>query len=477
MTSLALAAPNEAAADAGEQMARAGGSAVDAAIAAALVTMVNDVGIVSLDSGGFVTVQPATGEAYTVDGWMEMPGRERSPGDLPGRTWDVSTLYGGGVDITIGPGAVAVCGALPALGEAHRRDGTLPWREVVAPAIEVARGGFRISRTAHYYLVYVHDTIFGWDDESRAVLHEASGDLTTDLIVMPDLLRSLETIAAAGPRALHEGDLAEAISRDVLERGGLLSTTDLAAYSPVTRSPITTRLGPWALSTAPPPSVGGVCVTAMLRLLEGWRPDDTERMVAVQREVLSHRLEILDHSTDLESDAAAFLRGLESPSTAHVSAVDGDGVACALTVSSGYGSGMIARGTGIWLNNCLGEQELNPQGLYGTPPGTRLLSNMAPTVGHHDDGGVLAVGSPGAERITTAIAQVLAGFVAGMTLQEAVHHARVHVQRAGRPDEHVRREDEPTMYYGGVGAALLEPGGHLDAAGDPRRDGVVRIVR
>ena len=476
MTHLALAAPNEAAADAGEEMARAGGSAVDAAVAAALVTMVNEIGVVSLDSGGFVTVQPVEGAAYTVDGWMNMPGRGRSADDTAGSTWDVHTEYGGGVDITIGPGSVAVGGSLPALGEAHARDGRLPWRDVVGPAIEVAKHGFRIGRAARYYMEYVHESMFGWDDASRAVLHESGGELTTDLVVMPDLVRSLETIAEVGPRALHEGDLADAISTDVLDRGGLLGPADLASYTPVVRPSLATRLGPWRLSTTPPPSVGGVCVAAMLRHLEGWRPEDVERMVAVQRDVLGHRLEVFDHSPDLEGDAAAFLRGLESPSTAHVSAVDGDGVGCAVTISSGYGSGMIARGTGIWLNNCLGEQELNPQGLYATPPGTRLLSNMAPTVGHHDDGGVLAVGSPGAERITTAIVQVLACFVAGMSLQESVHHARVHVQRAGRPDEQVRREYEPTMYFGGVGAALCRADGHLVAAGDPRRDGAVRLV-
>ncbi len=476
MTPLALAAPNEAAADAGEQVARAGGSAVDATVAAALAAMVNEIGVVSLDSGGFVTVQPGEGAAYAVDGWMDMPGRECAAAD-PDATWDVHTEYGGGVDITIGPGSVAVGGSLPALGEAHQRDGRLPWRDVVAPAVEVARRGFRLGRAARYYLEYVHESMFGWDDASRAVLHESGGELTTDLIVMPDLIRTLEAIADGGPRALHDGDLAEAISRDVTDRGGLMGAADRHAYRPAVTPTLEARLGPWTLSTTVPPSVGGVCVAAMLRLLDGWRPEDVDRMVEVQRSVLGHRLEVLDHTDDLETDARSFLRGLESPSTAHVSAVDGDGVACAATISSGYGSGMIARGTGIWLNNCLGEQELNPQGLHGTPPGVRLLSNMAPTVGHRDDGSVLAVGSPGAERITTAIVQVLTCFVAGMTLQEAVHHARVHVHRAGRPDEHVRREDEPTMYFGGVGAALLEAGGHLVAAGDPRRDGAVRIVR
>jgi gamma-glutamyltranspeptidase/glutathione hydrolase len=480
MPDVAIAAPNEAAADAGEQVACAGGNAVDAALAAALVTMVNEVGLVSLSSGGFVTTQPPGGGApYTVDGWMDMPGRAGGPlghRELGGGTWDVHTEYGGGVDVTIGPGSVAAHGSVAAFEQAHRRDGLLPWREVVAPAIDVARGGFRLSAASRYYLEYVHDSIFGWDDASRAAVHDAQGELATDLIVVPHLADSLELIAAEGAAPLHTGDLARLISTDVLARGGILGPDDLAAYEPVTRPSLATRVGDWTLATTPPPSVGGVCVAAMLRLLDGWEPNDVERMVEVQRQVLGHRLEVLDHSTDLERDAARFL---DSGSTAHCSATDSDGRACAVTVSSGYFSGMIAQGTGIWLNNTLGEQELNARGLHGLAPGSRLLSNMAPTVGRHTDGSVLAIGSPGAGRIATAITQVLAGFVGGLTLQEAVHHPRVHVHDPGRPGEVVKRETEEglTMYYGGVGATLVRPDGHLIAAADPRREGAVRLVR
>src|SRR3954451_10662700 len=125
MPDVAIAAPNEGAADAGEQVARAGGNAVDAALAAALVTMVNEVGVVTLSSGGFVTVQPSgAGDAYTVDGWMDVPGRD---GLAQGGTWDITTQYGGGIAITIGPGSVAVHGAVAAMGEAQRRDGRLTW--------------------------------------------------------------------------------------------------------------------------------------------------------------------------------------------------------------------------------------------------------------------------------------------------------------------------------------------------------------
>jgi gamma-glutamyltranspeptidase/glutathione hydrolase len=488
MPDVAIAAPNEASADAGEQIARAGGNAIDAALAATLVTMVNELGIVSLSSGGFITVQPPNGDApQTVDGWMDMPGRNRA---LGGGTWDVHSEYGGGVTVTIGPGSVAAHGSVAAFGEAHRRWGSVPWRELVAPAIAVARDGFRLSSASRYYLEYVHDSIFGWDDESHAAVHDEDGEITTGHVVVPHLAGALELVAAEGPSALHTGDLARLISEDVLERGGILGPADLAAYRPVVRPSLVSSVGDWTFGTNPPPSVGGVCVAAMLRLLDDhphgeWDADDVAHLIRVQRAVLGHRLDVLDHSDDLERDARGFLdlvdrdhlAVLESGSTAHVSATDSDGGACSVTVSSGYSSGMIARGTGIWLNNCLGEQELNARGLHGLPPGTRLHSNMAPTVGRHVDGSSLAIGSPGADRITTAIVQALAGFVSGgLGLQQAINQPRVHVHRAGRPDEVVKVETDLTMYYGGVAATLRLADGHLVGAADPRRDGAIRLV-
>lgn len=484
---VAIAAPNAAAADAAAAIAAAGGNAVDAAIAASVVTMVNEVGIVSLSSGGFVTMQPADGSApVTVDGWMDMPGRVDAGRPAPTfghGTWDVHTPYGGGITITVGPGSVATHGAVAAFEQTHRRWGSLPWRELIAPAAEVARRGFALGAASRYYLEYVHDTIFGWDEASRLALHDASGRIRREPLMMSELADALDHLAEAGPRTMYEGDLAHAISDDVVARGGLLSRADLAAYTPVVRPSLRVDVGPWTLGTNPPPAVGGVCVAAMLRLIGERGIADREHLIAVQRRVLSERLDVFDHSDDLSRDAAAFLDlidrsglgVLESGSTAQVSATDTDGNACSITVSSGYGAGMIAAGTGIWLNNCLGEQELNPRGLHGLMPGTRLLSNMAPTVGHDRSGASIAIGSPGADRITTAIVQVLAGFLAGMDLQSAIDHPRIHLHRAGHRDEELRVEHEPSMYFGGVAATWRDSAGRLHAAADPRREGATRI--
>jgi len=504
--SVAVAAPNDSAAEAGARTAAAGGNAIDAALAAALVTMVNEVGIVSLSSGAFVTVLPPDGTSpQTVDGWVEMPGRTLGPDRIGGGTWDVTTAYGGGVTTAVGPGSVGSHGSLAAFGAVHARWGKVPWAEVVAPARETAVGGFALSSASRHYLEYAHRDIFGWDPVSRAVLHDDAGQLRgpDHLIVVPGLADSLEAIARNGAQEMYDGELGAAIADAVGAGGGLLTRADLAAYAPVTRPSLAVQVRDWELATSPPPSIGGVCIAAILRLLGdrphgAWSEADTALLVRVQHAVLRHRVDELDAATDVAAAAQAFLDEVdaaapfESGSTAHVSAVDVDGAACSVTVSSGYSSGMVAPGTGIWLNNCLGEPELNRHGLHAHPPGTRLLSNMAPTVGRTGDGRVLAAGSPGADRISTALAQVLAGFVGGTPLADAIDHPRLHVRvaRSAAETDLVQYEEglvlpetgiaslampARTMYFGGVSAALFEPVAGLSGAADPRRGGAVRV--
>ncbi|CAN5589469.1 gamma-glutamyltransferase [soil metagenome] len=507
---VAVAAPSEAAADAGRVVGDAGGNAVDAALAASLVTMVNEPGIVSLGSGAFITVQPAGGgRPVTVDGWVDMPGRGLAPERFGKGTWQVSTQYGGGVTMTIGPGSVATPGTPAAFAVVNQHWGQLPWGEVFGPAIAVAHGGFRLGTAARYYLEYVHDVVYGWDPVSQAVLHDATGALAPpdQAVVVPGLVETLEELAEEGPEVFYRGDLASAMADDVLERGGILTREDLAAYQPVTRPALQAEVGDWVLGTNPPPSVGGPAVAAMLSLLGdrprgAWTPDDIAALVRVESAVFAHRLQYLDPAEDLDGAVRRLLelassgdvRLLESPSTTHVSAADTDGTACAVTVSSGYGSGMLAAGTGIWLNNCLGEPELNAHGLHGLAPGTRLISRMAPTFARRNDGAVLALGSPGADRITTAIVQAMAGIAGGMSLRDAIDAPRAHVRidrRAATRSAVVDYEqgldlpelDLPTlamplhsMYFGGVTAAMYEPGVGLTGAADPRRTGAVAVT-
>ncbi len=339
--------------------------------------------------------------------------------------------------MTVGLGSVAVPGALAALDLAQRQFGRLPWRDVVWPAQEVARTGFPLGSAAGYYLPYVRDSAFAWDPATVQALQRADGGWvdTGDLMQIAGLGDTVRLIAEEGARTLYDGELASRVVADMSDRGGLVTADDLAAYQPLLRPALPVRTGSWELRTNPPPSIGGPVLAAMLTLL-GERPagvdaEDVAHLVAVQRRVLDHRRERLDVADDRTAAAYDLLRevgwaGAGSPSTAHVSVVDASGTACAITSSYGYGSGATVPGTGLWLNNCLGERELNRAA--PAAPGTRLASNMAPTVGRRDDGAVLAVGSPGADRITTALLQVLASVAHGATsLQAAVDQPRLHV--------------------------------------------------
>jgi gamma-glutamyltranspeptidase/glutathione hydrolase len=500
---VAVAASNSLAAGAALALAQAGGNAVDAALAAILVAMVCEPGICSPAGGAYVTVGPADGAvAVTFDGNVEMPGRGLPPEAFGRGLREVTTTYGGGLTTTVGHGSVATPGALAAIEQAHARYGHAPWREVVLPAAQAAREGFPLGAASAYYLGLVHDSVYGWHPDSRAALHDPAGNLLAAgaTVRIEHLADSLQLIADEGAAAFYRGDLAKAIAADMAAHGGLVTEADLAAYRCVERPALSVPYGSWRFATNPPPSIGGPVLAAMLILMEGrprgrWQPDDVTELAAVQEAVLRYRVDHLDTATDrraaaqqllalVEADGIAGLRG--PPSTVHVSVVDGQGRACAVTSSAGYGSGVMTPGTGLWLNNCLGEPELNRRGLHALPPGERLPSNMAPTVGRTAAGDVLAIGSPGADRITTALLQVLAGFAGGgLDLVAAIAHPRLHVSRsAGGPT--VEYEDDlalpplpwPTrsqgpasMYFGGVGAALRGADGALSAAADPRREG------
>jgi gamma-glutamyltranspeptidase/glutathione hydrolase len=501
--SVAVAAPNDLAAAAGRELAAGGGNAVDAALAAIVVAMTTEPGICSLPGGAYLTVQPADGPAVTIDANVTMPGRGLAvPRPAGSGCFDIHTEYGGGVTITIGHGTVATPGTPAGLALAHERYGRAPWADVLAPAVRAAADGFPLGAASTYYLRYVHEDLYGWHAPSHAALHDGDGGLLPEgaPVHVAGLADSLRQLAEEGVDALYQGDLGARIVTDVQANEGLLTREDLAHYRAVVREPVLVDVAGWRVATNPPPAVGGVTLGAMLELLADRLPPSVAELVRAQDLVLSERVRALDLADDRTAAALALLASartgrlraeLQSPSTVHVSAVDDEGTACAVTASAGYGSGAMPPGTGLWLNNCLGEPELNRRGVHAWETGEVLPSNMAPTVARHTDGASLAIGSPGADRITTAILQTLVRVLpdpdAG--LAAAIAAPRLHVRHA--PDGSVREvgheEDldpdgaAPTlpwqayhplaMFFGGVAAALRLPDGRLEAAADPRRGG------
>ncbi len=507
MSRVAVATSSQIAADAGAWAAEQGGSAVDAAIAACLASLVTEPGVVSPAAGGFITVWPEDGDPVTIDGAAEMPGRT-APSERFGRgALDVELAYGGGMTTTVGYGSVATPGCIAAFALAHERFGRLPWKQLFRPALRHASDGFPLSRASYNYLVHTHDGIFGWNAESFEALHDEDGQLKQPgaPVKVRYLGDSLEAIAHQGANAFYEGELGRRIADHVFEHGGLLSHEDMSAYEPIVRSALTADEDDWRVASAPAPSMGGAALTAMFKLMrghpeDGWSAREVAFLVEVQSTVLQFRQAFLDQAEDLDFETSRLLtaidRGelvemMQSPSTVHTSSVDADGLACAITASAGYGSGIMPPGTGIWLNNCLGEVELNKHGFHALKPGTRLPSNMAPTVARRGDGAVIAIGSPGADRITTAILQTIVNFVhVGMSLEESIAHPRLHVESVngewrvayelgldmGKVGIPARGFDELNMFFGGVAAALRDPVRGFVTAADPRRTGGTAIA-
>ncbi len=508
---VAVSAPNELAAAAGVGVARDGGNAVDAAVAAAITTMVTELGLVSLSAGGFVTLQLPGEDAVTVDGGVTVPGRGLEDAPDPGATWEVTTDYAGGTTMTIGPGTIAVPGALKALEAASRRFGSLSWERTLRPAVEAA-AGFPHGSASHFYLSYVHESVFGWHEPSRHVVHSPEGELWPigSTVVVPHLVDTVRQLAEEGTDALYGGDLGTRAAAAVQEAGGHLTLADLASYDAVVRPALRTRVDAWEVATNPPPASGGVALAAILILLRGrptrgstWTDDDLRVLARAQAMVLGEGLQVPASERARDRLAHEVLRrvravdpvALTSPSTATVSAVDARGGACAITVSSGYGSGFVVPGTALGMNNCLGEQELVSGDRRRLRPGQRISSNMAPTVARRaDQAASLAISSPGSDRIPTAIAQVAALFVHGeLGLAEAIAHPRLHVRvRPSSPtpvlldhEEDLELPDDvglpsmahppSSMFFGGVSAALWTRAAGLEAYGDPRRTGVVAV--
>ena len=465
--------------------AAAGGNAVDAAIAAMVAAMTTEPGIVSVAGGAFVTIWPAGGEPEVVDGNVEMPGRGMPSERFGEGLREIHTTYGGGLTLYAGHGSVATPGALAALGVAHDRHGQAAWKDVMAPSVAAARSGYRVGAAAACYLAITGDSVFGWDAHTRPLVTGPDGGTLSagDLATNPDLADTLEQVVEEGARSMYTGSLAALIATDSEQRGGLVTAADLAAYRPQVRTPLRLQLGDWDVATNPPPSVGGPMLAVMLRELAGPPDWDWARIIEVQRQVLSYRHRVHDLSTDLEEDGYALLETVErhglaglptSSSTAHVSAVGQR----RYRLRDHRIERIRFRRNGSWHRNAAQQLSRRARAQPARParvwrPGTRLASNMAPSAARRSDGAALAVGSPGADRITTALMQVLGRLcLHGDALQHAIDAPRVHVRilddgtRARRPRGRrggrrgggraraaVVLHGPQSMFFGGVGAA------------------------
>jgi len=505
VTKVAVATTSQLAADGASEVAQLGGNAVDCALAAALFTMNTEPGVCALAGSAFITIWAPDSDPVTIDGNVAVPGKGLPVGD-PGHAADSVTLdYGGGITTLAGPGSVAVPGSLAAIERAWQLFGNARWKDLFGPVIAATRDGFPLPSSCHYYLGYSGVPIFDRSEDGYRALHSENGALRDagSSIVVPHLADTLAGIADEGARLFYEGELGQKISAHVRDGGGGLTMQDLQEFEAVERPSLTVGIGDWTIASNPPPAIGGAILSAMLLACrdlphKGWSSAALSQLIQVQRATLDFRRRHLDLADDVGREAARLLESARdgkllsrwaSASTVHTSAVDENGIACAVTASSGYGSGEMPADTGLWLNNCIGELELNRRGLDAGPPGARLPSNMAPSIARRK-GRVLAAGSPGADRITTALHQFLVNMLQlDMPLEAAIAHPRLHIDTSGEADRLMAEPgldlpevDLPVtvmpslnMYFGGIGATLADRKSGFQVASDPRREGGTRI--
>jgi gamma-glutamyltranspeptidase / glutathione hydrolase len=310
-------------------------------------------------------------------------------------------------------------------------------------------------------------------------------------VCQPELADALERLAAEGARPFYEGETAAAVAELMAAQGGLLTRADLAAYETAVREPARASYRGREVLTNPPPSAGGTLIALALALLDGSDgPPSLHQLVAAmdasQRERTPEFLEGLDEPGFGERFLASRLG-----STTHVAVIDAAGGACSVTCSNGEGAGIVVPGTGIHLNNMLGEHDLNPLGFHRFPAGRRMPSMMAPTAVLRDGVPELVLGSAGSNRIRSAILQTIVAAVDhGMRAGEAVRAPRIHFEDGvvyAEPGVDVAALEADgfavapfralNLFFGGVQAVERDPvSGLLSGGGDPRRGGAAVVA-
>jgi len=485
-----VAAGHPQTAEAGAGVLRAGGNAVDAAVAAMLASFAAEPVLTGLGAGGYMLVHTPAGEQLLLDFFVEAPGREIPTPRAELIPAEVS--FGDAVQVFhIGPASCGVYGTPAGACEAVARFGTVPLSELAAPAIALARDGAVVT-AAEAYIFEILMPIIESTPECRALFApEGRAPREGDLLRNPDLADALERLGRDGAAPFYTGDVAAAVSDWVVERGGILGRADLAAYDVAPREPVRAPYRGRSVLTNPPPSAGGLLIASALGLLDREPgPPSIGRLVEAMARANAER-------------TPEFLEGLSEPgfterflasrlgSTTHISVLDVNGWACGITCSNGECSGVVVPGTGIHVNNMLGEEDLNPLGFHRHPAGRRLPSMMAPTIVLRDGRPELVLGSAGSNRIRSAILQTIVGVVdRGLAAGPAVEAPRVHFEdgvvwaEPGVPEDELEATGYPVrwfrtrnIFFGGVQAAERSHAtGPLSGGGDPRRGGVAVVV-
>lgn len=526
-----IAAGGSETAAAGAAILRQGGNAVDAAVAAAFVSFIAEIGVVHLGGSGIAQIyDPESGQSVVYDFFSNMPGLGRN-GRFPRMDFTEVIIDFGATtqSFHLGRASVAVPGNIAGLCQMAADYGRLPLAALLQPAITLARDGvaltpFQADTCQLLAPLYLHT-------QSMRDVFESNGRVIRPgaRLFIPHLAETLAALAEEGEALAREGWLAEAILADQAANGGLLTAEDLASYRVRRCDPIRLPYRDYELLLPPPSSSGGVLTAFTLSLLSRFavtrRPHGSAAHLQLLYEVMSATARarmhwerwcealpadeaiarLLDETfiAEYEAEVRDFLeRKRPSPSqseargaanTSHLSVIDDAGLAVGLTTTAGESAGYIVPGAGYIPNNILGEADLHPAGFHTRPAGQRIPTMMAPTVILHRGETRMVVGSGGSIRIRSAILQAMSNLLDyGLPLRRAVNEARVHVEEgvlqceAGYdPDAvetlaawgyPVNRWETRSIYFGGAHSVSRTGSGRLVAAGDNRRGGAAAVV-
>src|SRR5215210_2025139 len=414
-----VAAGHPLTAEAGADALRAGGNAVDAAVAAVLMSFVAESPLTGPGAGGFMVVH-THGETHVLDFFVAAPGiglDVRAPGALV--PIDVRFSEDAVQRFNVGPASCGAYGTTLGVAETLERFGTASLGDLTAGPARAARDGIEVV-PMQAFLFEVLRPILTSTPECAAIY--APGDRLLgegDTIRLPELGDLLDRLGGEGPEFLYSGDVAGAVSDWVLERGGMLTRDDLAAYEVIEREPARVAYRGREVLTNPPPSSGGILVADALGILERLaQPHDPYVIAEVIASTNRARDEEFLEGLATEGFLERFLakQALDSVATevrsrlgntTHVSVMDAEGACASVTCSNGSCSGVVVPGTGVHVNNMLGEQDLNPLGFHRHPPGARMPSMMSPTVLLCEGELEAGLGSGGSSRIRSAVLQTV----------------------------------------------------------------------
>ena len=443
-------------------------NAADVLITSIVTSMVTDLGVVAPTSSGLLTFYDGkTNQSHTVDGYFVSPKNFKGNDHEEHR---VVLTYGGYVETCKGANTFAIPGIYKILDFLYKNYASLPLRKLLEFPINIAKRGFKLTQPTKDYFQHALKPMFMWHDYSKMILENISQDLENGIVKLNKLSDSLEHLSNEGFNDFYIGDISKEILKTIVNEGGHATSEDFGNYKLIEDNKFNFKYKNLMLTGHSGPSIGGLMVLKYIDELS------TGNNIEALIDVYKNRKDKYEFFGDRQSLINQEIINLtKSSSTIQVNTSDEMNNHFSITFSSGYGSGVLCQNTGMYFNNSLGEIELNPQGFLGDTKGDRLISNMSPLI-IQSKNGITTIGSPGADRISSAIAQVLLNYSKNNNWRQAIDKPRFHVNGDGS----VRAEpgsieaykdititDKYDMYFGGVCVSGLNK--DVFSFGDKRR--------